>query len=416
MKAEQTVRNVNTENNHMSSLEILDIHKTKTKAQEISKLLYAPLNPDPSKQNEIDAELEKRITRLGLAIGLEVDRRARFHPEEAEKDHFATEQRLSQACREIIAEIRPVGGTLTPSEFSRKEEAGKLQETVGMHYPSSWIEASESAGRLAIKVAHDRGHYVPQEPYDSDDIDATLDVYKSCLLAEQAAQHIHSKLSEDGDVESATLAGYPFASNGLSLQVLSHKIRVPFNPSKDVMGAAGVPVGDGWNYGFIIDELSALDTSGKKWYRIKTRPGQYVSTLYVPPIGESESTALYHHEFCHRIEDTLGVKDDRGRTILHRLQEAFLRRRTIRVDGTREPLVNLGARTFDFEKIELGRPSDFMIAYVGKEYITSYAREVLSVGAEAMLENRFGSFHGLGGKGKKDLDHRGFTLGIFATA
>lgn len=409
----------------MPAVEHLKIHEFKAKAQKLSKLLHSPINPNPFLQDAIDVELEKQVTRLGLAIGLEIDRRAGFTMKEAQEEYLTpehsddiktpTEMRLTEASIEVLAEIRSIGGTLSPSEFSREAELRKLQKTVGKYYPSSWIEASEGAGKLAIKISHERGHYVPEEPYDSDDIDETIEVYKFCLLTEQEARYIHTKLLEDGDSNSSSLAGHPFRSNGLSLQVLKHKIRIPFNPLKDVMGSAGKPVGKGWKYGYLIDDSSTIQSFEKQWYRIKTRPGQYVPTLYVPPAGESESKALYHHEFCHRAEETVGEKDEHGRTILHRLQEAFLRRRTMREHGTREPLVNLGDTTFDFEKIELGRPADFMIAYVGKEYITSYAREVISVGAEAMFENRFGSFHGLGGKGKKDLDHRGFTLGIFAT-
>lgn len=400
------------------------IAELKEQAKELSELLHAPINPDSFLQDGIDADLENKVTRFGLALGREVDYRAGFNravfegkPSGSKEEMVSSlEQRLSQACRDIITEIRPVGGILTSTEFSREHELRKLQETVGNHYPSSWIEASEKSGPPAIKVSHERGHYCPKEAYDSDDIDETIAVFKSCLLTEHDAGSLHAKLIEDGDVTSSILAGHPFDNNGLSLQVLTHNIRIPFDRSKDLMGAAGVPVGKGWKYGYIIDELSGMDFSGKQWYRIQTRPGQYVSTLYVPPADEADSTSLYHHEFCHRIEDTLGEKDLRGRTVLHRLQEAFLRRRTMMQSGNREPLVNIGTPTFNFEKIELARPADFMTAYVGKEYITSYAREVLSVGAEAAFGNRFGSFHGLGGRGKEDLDHRGFLLGVFATA
>lgn len=406
--------------------EFLTMPEIKVQAQALSELLHTPVLSDPAKQDILDAELEKQVTRLGFAIGLEVDKRANFNQVEARIEYLflemgtdektPTENRLSEACREIIAEIRSVGGTFTATEFSKPDELRRLQETVGTYFPSSWIDASEKSGPLAVKASNDRGHYTARETYDSDDIDETIEIYKFSLLEEYGANYLHAKLIEDGDITSSYLAGYPFESKGLPLQVLCHKAREAFNPRKDLMGINGKPIGEGWKYGYVIDEFSTVNLSSKQWYRIKTRPGQYVPTIYVPPVDKTGSTSLYYHEFCHRAEDTVGEKDDHSRTILTRLQEAFLRRRTVDKNDNRDPLINLGVKTSDFEKIELGRPSDFMISYVGKEYIVSYAREVLSVGSEALFENRFGSFHGLGKDNKEDLDHRGFTLGIFATA
>lgn len=66
--------------------------------------------------------------------------------------------------------------------------------------------------------------------------------------------------------------------------------------------------------------------------------------------------------------------------------------------------------------IEYARQADFMDVYVGREYVTSSHREVLSTGAEAMFHGNFGGFVGLDENYKADLDHRGFVLGVFATA
>lgn len=478
----------------------MSMEEIKTEAKEISTLLHAPCHPDPTKQDEIDAELEKRVTRLGLAIGEEVDRRANFDTEEAEKEygnaeleqlkeqlegtrkelvssmtelgrfqkslgdkptpeeeaeiqrlkkpterHHAelkklqwqvnnknlevefnkgknatpTEERLSQACREVLAEIRPVGGTIEAHPLSDAEAVQKLQDTVGAHYPSAWIGASEKSGKTVLKASANRGSYIHEETYDAESSEDVIAANGALCEEESKVNEIYGLLTEDGDTGSVTLPGHPFMNGDMSCRVLMYDKRVAFDPSTDEAGADGKPRGEGWQYGRVTtydDNGNMTPSEDKKWYRIQTNPGKTIPTIHIPPVADPTSSALAYHEFCHRAELTLGEKDSRGAGLLERQQEAFLKRRTTTEDGNRESLTYIGAPSNSIFDAEIGRPSDFMIAYVGKEYLTAYSREVLPVGAEAAFGNRFGSFHGLGEKGKKDLDHRGFTLGIFATA
>lgn len=478
----------------------MSMTEIKEEAKEITALLHAPCHPDPSKQDEIDAELEKRVTRLGLAIGEEVDRRANFDADEAEKEygnveleklkeelentrkelvssmgelgrfnkslgdeptseeeaeiqrlkkiteiHHAelkklqwqvnnknlevefnkgknatpTEERLSRACREVLAELRPVGGKLEAHPLSDAEAVQKLQETVGAHYPSDWIDASEKSGKMVLKASADRGSYIHEEPYDTESPEDVIAANGALCEEESNINEIYSLLTEDGDTGSVTLPGHPFMNGDMSCRVLMYDKRVPFNPSTDEAGTDGKPKGEGWKYGRVTtsdDNGNMTPSEDKKWYRIQTVPGKTIPTIHIPPVADPASSALAYHEFCHRAELTLGEKDSRGAGLLERQQEAFLKRRTTKEDGSRENLAYIGTPSASIFDAEIGRRSDFMIAYVGKEYLTAYSREVLPVGAEAAFGNRFGSFHGLGGKGKKDLDHRAFTLGIFATA
>lgn len=60
------------------SAELKTFDDIKAEATEVSKLLSAPVNPDPEVQKQIDAANELRVTRLGLAMGEEAERRIGF--------------------------------------------------------------------------------------------------------------------------------------------------------------------------------------------------------------------------------------------------------------------------------------------------------------------------------------------------
>lgn len=475
----------------------LSMEEIRAEVQALSADLHAPCNPDPDVQDTIDSELEIRVTRLGLAIGEEVDRRAKFNKEEAEQEistseidemrerldtlreqmkesleavsayretmtvftadsaedqelqrlkrrtekirdkmrlitreinqknltiQFDTEKkptpselRLSQACRDVIAELRPVGGSFSVHELSTMSAWRKVQETVGTHYPSSWIEASEKKGSLVIQADAVRGSYDDELLIPSDD---PGDVFVSRIMNLETVENVnlfHKKLNEDNPGAAAIL-GRPISAGGPDLQVLRYEIRVPFNPDKDSLDAEGNPIGEGWKKGYLIVNGGHNVSEKKEWYRLETERGKHVAKISIPPLAHHSSTSLAYHEFCHRAESVVGEKDSRGAALIERQEEAFLRRRTSLENGQRSPLVHLSTPVDNPFQAEFGRASDLTTDYATKEYIASHSREVLSVGAEAAFGNRFGSFHGLHGKGKEDLDHRGFVLGIFATA
>lgn len=476
---------------------VLSMSEIKAEAQSVSALLHAPCNPDPEIQDAIDSELEIRVTRLGLAIGEEVDRRARFNKEEAaqeistskldemrerleslradfkesmqavtayretmtifdedseqagelqklkrrsEKIHsrmkllvreinqknltmqFDTEKkptpselRLSQACREVIAELRPVGGEFSVHELSSMSAWRKLQETVGTHYPSSWIKASEKDGSVIVQANAYRGSYEDELVVPSDDPNDTVVVKKLNFESREKVALFHEKFNEDSP-GSAILPGRHITSNGQDFQVIHYESRIPFESGKDPVDAEGNPVGDGWKKGHLIINGGHDISPEKHWYRVESKPGKYASRINILPLSHVSSDSLAYHEFCHRAERLVGEKDSRGAALIERQEEAFLRRRTSLENGERSPLVHLATPNDDPFAAEFGRASDLTTDYATKEYITSHSREVLSIGAEAAFGNRFGSFHGLHDKGREDLDHRGFVLGIFATA
>lgn len=475
----------------------LSMSEIKEEAQSVSKLLHAPCSPDPAIQDAIDSELEIRVTRLGLAIGEEVDRRAQFNKEEAEKEistseldemrerlevirnefkeslqeveeyrgtmtifdedseqnrelqrlkrrsekiqgrmkllvreinqknltmQFDTEKkptpselRLSQACREVIAELRPVGGSFRVHELSKMSAWRVLQETVGTHYPSSWIEASEKEGPVVIQDEAFRGSYEDELFVPSDDPNDVVVARIMNLETVENVELFHRKLNEDSPGAAAIL-GNPISAGGDPLQVLRYEVRIPFNPDEDSLDSKGNPLGEGWKKGYLIINGGHDVSAEKQWYRLNTGQGKHVAKISIPPLADASSTSLAYHEFCHRAESVVGEKDSRGAGLIERQEEAFLRRRTSLEDGKRSPLVHLSTPTNNPFQAEFGRASDLTTDYATKEYITSYSREVLSIGAEAAFGNRFGSFHGLHDKGREDLDHRGFVLGIFATA
>lgn len=475
----------------------LSMDEIRAEAKSISALLHSPCSDDPDEQDARDAELEKRVTRLGLAIGEEVDRRAGLDLVAAEQEyttadleelrkelqdmrelvsssltkiaelragltdtsenspemmeinrlkklteekrlemkalvrevnqknltvHFGsenptpTELRLSQACRDVIAEIRPVGGYLSSHALTDDDALQTIRNTVGKDYPSDWIKASEEASPMAYKIYSERANYHHNAIYETTDPNDRVEVHKFSAMEENDAKEMHAKLIEDGDFSSSAIVSRPLDNADGQFLILKYHKRLPFDATKDAMGADGKPSGEGWHYGHIVNGDGLGVSEDKQWYRKLTQQGKRLPTVNIPPSGSSYTESTAYHEFVHRAEVVVGEKDSRGFSLIERQEEAFLRRRTTREDGTREGLVYLGAPDENLFDAELGRPSNFMIAYVGKEYIVDTAREVLSVGSEAAFGNRYGSFHGLGGKGSADLDHRGFTLGIFATA
>lgn len=61
-----------------SSADLKTFEDIKAEAAEVSKLLSTPVNPNPEIQKQIDAANELRVTRLGLAMGEEAERRIGF--------------------------------------------------------------------------------------------------------------------------------------------------------------------------------------------------------------------------------------------------------------------------------------------------------------------------------------------------
>ncbi|KJR10567.1 hypothetical protein UG54_00845 [Gordonia sihwensis] len=119
--------------------------------------------------------------------------------------------------------------------------------------------------------------------------------------------------------------------------------------------------------------------------------------------GDATDATMYH-EFGHRLEYQIPQ--------ISVATNEFLRRRTTREDGSREP-------ERSYARSEKIRKGGFVHGYVGKSYPPP-ATEVFSVGMESIFSGNFGGLTGARSNNfdnsPADLEHRNLMLGLFATA
>lgn len=402
----------------------------KKEAKRIASLLKAPLSPDRTIQEKRDAALELQITRLGLAIGEEVEKRLHYTKNVVDyyqKNKSATEfryfqigrsQQLMQGYREIIAEIRAVGGSIVEHPYSSPEAVQMLKETVENFYPSDWIQASNAAGPMAIVSGPKDAtpHYAHRKHWARNTSEKNSLGKDSVYITENGLEEILQGLRVHDD--SIQVESVPFEIGEHVLYGFTYNSREFFNPDEHAADENGKPIGDDW----ILDTYRYEDEAGDyegKYFRFNYREGETIPTLMLP-VSDDTTYPVAYHEFMHRLEETL------QNGVLKRQQIAFLARRTADENGNRRPISNIhsdgyspvGESPEDFQwGIPKGREGDFVIPYISREYLISGNREVLAVGAEMLFAEALGGFLGLDEEYEKiDTDHRGFVLGIFATA
>lgn len=323
-------------------------------------------------------------------------------------------QILSDAYKAVIAEIRPVGGDVESHRLNDPEADEIIAESVGKDFPSSWIEQSNNHGPLIALLTSERPGYYDEKLVlndHGDDLHVARD-FGGFILSAEEAKSFTDKLSEDGDI--VTLKSSPFYDDGSDgdapgwYHVIKVPTRVAFDPELNEH-ENGRPLGDGWKHGYTEDSLNDDETPKKQWYRSKALPGKSAGHIYVAPKDtkiEMGSKSIAYHEFGHRAEHVV------NNGVIPRLEESFLKRRTT-TNGKRDELLPMYSPTGD---LEMTRRDSFMHEYIGKEYLDANAREVFTVGLEAAYGGRMGAFRGLGVGHREDMDHRGLTLGILASA
>lgn len=405
----------------------------KTESARLSELLKAPRDPDREKQREIDAVLEQRVTKLGFALAGEAEERARFDKEKYQRSYnrpsFGTlanmiletpdeetgrqrkmrekaAESLAEGYKSVIADIRPVGGEIGFHEGSNPEGMEMLQNSVGQHYPTEWLKESEKRGLLAVNVvpSDERASYADEEHYsDREDGEKRLKVSSFYVEAENTREYL-SLLSEENDPIETEGDSFVEDEKGLLVNIVSFPERFPFLIDEDPSDSQGKPYGDGWKRGYVPNPDGTLPKD-KEWYRHEKQEGSVIPTMYLNSKSDDPTSSASYHEFAHRAEAVVGNE------ALTRMEESFLRRRTTDRNGKREKLTTLYPGSE-----ERVRRDNFMHAYVGKEYQRGRDREVMAMGAESLFSGGYGSFMGLDLKHKADLDHRAFTLGMFASA
>lgn len=326
--------------------------------------------------------------------------------------------KILPAYKSIIADIRPVGGTIDNHELSNDDAVETMQRTVGKHYPSEWIKASKNNGPVAI-VSDDnvRAYYNALKPFPG----ATASGLKhipawntQSIIPQSEVEEAHRKLSE-GNPGSVSIEGKVLDISGADTQYrfIKFPVRIPFDDANDSMDASGKPVGEGWKHGYVLDPTADnfAILEDKTWYREDASTLPAMRGICIPTSTHPDADGHAYHEAVHSFEDSVGD----GR-MMGRMQEAFLKRRST-VDGVQTKLRNITSSQ-NIMEMEFSRTQAGLIdKYMGKEYTDQLIhREVLSTGAETLFEGRYGAFMGLRSLCRQDLDHRAFTLGMFSSA
>jgi len=327
------------------------------------------------------------------------------------------QERLRSAYISMIAAVRPLGGEVKHGQ-SDDEAVELITETVGKNYPSAWIEASNQADDdMRIKISEGRPHY-NEEAIQHEVTEGGVEQPSSYLfmpIPVNKIEQIHSSLSESpGFIQ--VQAARPFKNNDENTKVVTMQERKIFNPETDKMGEDGKPEGNNWHYGHTINESAStadeIVNKSKQWYQLGFEQQVRKPELVIADRNNEIHRDIAYHEFVHRAEKTVGDQ------VIMRQEEAFLRRRTTdKETGQREELTYIFGSMSDggVQNMEVARKDNFITHYMGKEYLTTYSREALSVGTEAVFGGSYGMFAGIK-HNKVDSDHRGFVLGIFASA
>lgn len=67
-------------------------------------------------------------------------------------------RKLADSYQAALAEIRPMGGTLSLHEKSDQNAAARIQEVAEL-YPTEWLETSNKHSILVASLTADRAHY-----------------------------------------------------------------------------------------------------------------------------------------------------------------------------------------------------------------------------------------------------------------
>lgn len=331
--------------------------------------------------------------------------------------------RLGEAYRSKIAELRTLGGVdVVASDASSEEALSTVNMIINKYYPKEWIEDSNKAGGLRAKVVT-----ANVRPYCSAGViqnDLNPDDYPDFVEEKYSAYVTVPVPEEDLESELVLLNGLgkvadarSFPLNGKSCRMVTVPHQRIFDPTEDEVNDDGTPAGEGWEFSHHIDPATHRVSKEKKWVKTASKNRVVTMTDLVVRVEgngdetQIESTAV--HEFGHRMENT--VKNG----LLMRQEEAFLRRRTTNSDtGEREDLSLIYGHIpgMSFFHTEVGRRNSFVDHYVGKEYTVTHNREVLTVGAEALFTGSMGGLNGIHSDMPEDADHKGFILGLFASA
>lgn len=346
-------------------------------------------------------------------------------------------KKLAAAYQGLIANIRPVGGTVAVSDSSDASAVTIMDETVAKHYPTEWLQHHNDAHEVVFKQSARRASYNKSawSETETDEVDKTKRVFNPIKFtvddnSEERVTEIVAMLKEE-------LAGYEAldvtSSSGTGTKirevVFIYEEETLYDPEKHGVLNEHELEGEGWVKKPTVISLDEVEStpeatveelrvivSKPRWVKTVTTTAKKENTLtigteeYLKANTLSSDThdavkAIAYHEFGHRIEDVMP-----GKT-LTRLEKAFLKRRSGKTDDTYYD--NMTHTEGSSERYHGN--TNFVASYVGRVYYMDDSTEVFTTGIEALYGGSYGGLVGNSFNYKTtDKDHRGFVLGALA--
>ncbi len=386
---------------------------------------FQDVEPKPEKENPLlEEEFSEYVSNLNQDFEAALE--AREHAQEmwelwdkadrAKSNLLDTKKNkaLVIAYKSVIADMRPVGGDIIVADTSNEETKNIYIQTVGKDYPTQWLEQSGAAEKMRLRQQYGaRAHYNSRNKQDDLFGGEEAPDRGIMIFPITKEQEILKKLGEsEGKIFPSRVRS--FHNSGILSKAYYLETRIVFDPTVDGnQNKDGSPQDKtGWHYGYTLNPKGTGLLENKTWYKIPKEVNVISAEIL---IGSNDPESVYYHEFCHRAEHT--VPD----YAITRQEEAFLRRRTTNSQGQQEELDYLyPPKDNSLVNAEVGRRDKFIESYMGKEYLASDHREVLSVGSEAIFTGKYGALAGVRESPSSiynpDLDYRAFVLGVFASA
>lgn len=352
-------------------------------------------------------------------------------------------QKMAAAYKSVIADIRPVGGSFSMTKFSDEDCLAVMNKTVGKDYPTAWIEQSNAFSPLVVKSQKKgaaAGSYYAANHLFTHENSPMLGMSDRTELGDPESIEMLYQVLKHSD-PSMTLDTIPFECEDDVHQVILHYDKEFFDPAVHDVNSDGTPAGEGWLFNdfpwhevdddeYPFEDILPLN----QWYRKMVIQGENFDSISVEDLQVDHT----YHEFAHRAEHV--VKNG----AINFQEQAFLERRSFNMQGDRLPLImitdddkvmkpffnvdttfselnssvlnDIDERgTDDVFQYPVMQAGEFINPYIGRVYCSAGGREVVSMGAEIAFAGTYGAFKGYDPDfSVVDLDHRGFTLGVFA--
>lgn len=340
----------------------------------------------------------------------------------ADEEALQARTRLADGYRQVLGQVRSMGGQLRFDERTKKAAREAFNE-VTHSFPTDWVEASNNRNDMPVaRVSRRRAHYsraaehktvkVEQDSTGYREID-TDDPQKWC--EENSTDQLEWKVVDPDAEDTSDYIRGQIQHGPDNIHYVRGYGYETYSTYSD--GPGDKPSGPRW----------ALHDGrrGQVWRRPvmtrKTTAAQYLPELTTNASprrveGVSNTYETCTHELSHRMEHVVPQIAD--------MEHEFLRHRTTNPDGTRQTPKRIYAGTK-----EVGYEDQFPSHYSGKVYPASrYDRpgtdghqhyELLSMGSEALFAGDGGGLVGLGDTGQthaRDDEYRAFVLGVFAAA